>query len=107
MAKRKITILYVLKILKEGTDQNNPLSQAVITRAINLLGISCDRKTVARDIDVLIEFGYDIRKIKGGGCYLKNNDLSVREINNLLEGIESLNLSLEEKCKLRDKVKRL
>lgn len=37
------------------------------------MGIPCDRKTVGRNIDYLIDFGYTIKKVKGGGCYLEKN----------------------------------
>lgn len=67
---KKVTILYVLKILKECSSVEHPVSQLLITRTINLAGIPCDRKTISRDIDCLIEFGYKIVKLAGGGCYL-------------------------------------
>lgn len=68
---KKITILYVLKILKECSSEKKPISQSLITRTINLAGINCDRKTIARDIDTLAQFGYQIIKVKGIGCYME------------------------------------
>ena len=34
---KKVTILYVLKILKDGTNKDNPISQLVITKTLNLM----------------------------------------------------------------------
>jgi len=105
---KKITILYVLKILKEGSDKDHPVSQSVITKTINLLGIKCDRKTISRDIDCLIKFGYDIKKNIGGGCYLDNPQFSANDISNMLEGVSLLNdLDVLEKKNLHDKIKKL
>lgn len=104
---KKSTILYVLKILKEGSDRLHPVTQATIVRALSLLGVQCDRKTVARDIDCLIEFGYDIVKIKGGGCYYNEQDFSYEEISILLKAIECVDATIEEKLVLKRKVKQL
>ena len=70
MSKKKMSIIYVLRILKTCSSYDYPITQSLLTRAINLAGIKCDRKTIARDIDCLIECGYKIIKYKGGGCYL-------------------------------------
>ena len=105
---KKITILYVLKILKDGSDKEHPISQSVITKTINLLGIKCDRKTISRDIDCLIKFGYDIRKKAGGGCYLNNPDFSESDISNMLKGVSLLeDLDVSAKKELNNKIKKL
>ena len=108
LKNKKITILFVLKILKDGSNAEHPISQAKITRMINLAGFKCDRKTISRDIDTLIKFGYDIRKNKGGGCYYNNTDFSAEEIQQILDGIHQLEtMKVEDKVKLVKKVKKL
>ena len=57
-------------MLKDGSSQDHPITQQTITKALHLLGFKCTRKTVSSNIDALIEFGYKIVKIPGGGCYL-------------------------------------
>lgn len=104
---KKLTILYVLKILKDGSNKDHPISQAVITKTINLLGIKCDRKTISRDIDCLISYGYDIVKIKGGGCYFNSSDFTTQDIDNMLQGVSKLDLSVQEKVQLQRKIKKL
>lgn len=104
---KKVTILYVLKILKDGTNKDNPISQLVITKTLNLMGIKCDRKTVSRDIDCLISFGYDIVKINGGGCYFNSPDFDVKDIENMLQGVSKLDIDVCEKVKLQKKIKKL
>ena len=104
---KKLTILYVLKILKDGTNKDHPIPQSTITKTINLMGIKCDRKTIARDINDLISYGYKIIKIKGGGCYYENSEFSANDIDNLLQGISLLNIDPTSKSELTKKVKKL
>ena len=104
---KKSTILYVLKILKEASNKFHPVSQALICRTLNKMGIKCDRKTIARDIDCLKEFGYKIEKKSGGGCYLINEEFTAEDIKKILEGIHSLDIDTDEKVKLNKKVKSL
>lgn len=105
---KKITILYVLKILKDGSDKDHPISQAVITRTINMLGIECDRKTISRDIDCLIKFGYDIRKKCGGGCYFNSPEFSNYDVENILNGIDLISdIPYDYKKELNNKIKKL
>ena len=105
--QKKSTILYIIKILKEGSDKNHPITQATIMRTLALLGISCDRKTVSRDIDCLIEYGYDIVKIKGGGCYYNSQDFTHKEVSTIMKCVDSADISPEEKYNLKKKIKRL
>ena len=75
MARSKKTIiLYVLKMLEEGSSKEHPVTQTCMSKVLNSMNIPCDRKTIGRNIDYLIEFGYPIVKIKGGGCYMDKNN---------------------------------
>lgn len=66
---KRLRVLYLIKML-EHSSQSNVITQSTMIKTLSLIGIKCDRKTVAKDIDALIEYGYRIKKIKGGGCYL-------------------------------------
>jgi len=107
MQSKKLTILYVLKILKDGSNKDHPISQAMVTRTINLMGIKCDRKTIARDVDCLIKYGYHIVKIKGGGCYFNSSDFTTQDIDYMLQGISKLDINVQEKVELKKKIKKL
>ncbi len=67
---KKTIILYVLKMLQEGSSKEKPISQTSMAKVLNSMDIPCDRKTIGRNINYLIEFGYPIVKLKGGGCYM-------------------------------------
>lgn len=70
---KKTIILYVLKILEDFPVENTPISYTDMARALNAIGVPCDRKTIGRNINYLIEFGCPIVKQKGGVCYMKKD----------------------------------
>lgn len=63
ISKRRLLML--LKLLQEQTDDEHPLSTAIIVRHFESHGILTDRRTVTTDIDLLREAGYDIITLKG------------------------------------------
>ena len=71
---KKTLILYVLKMLEEYPEGNNPPTYTQMAKVLNGMGISCDRKTIGRNVDYLIEFGCPIVKVKNGGCYLDKSN---------------------------------
>jgi biotin operon repressor len=106
MIGKKVSIIYVLNMLKTCSSKEYPLSQALITRAINLAGIKCDRKTIARDIECLKMCGYKIIKNKGGGCYLYSEDeLNNDEISLLEKLITTSSLDIRQKQDLLKKMR--
>ena len=68
---KKTIILYVLKILYKGSSPEKPITQIQIVHVFNSLGVECDRRTVSRNIQYLMDFGLPIFHKKGsrGGYY--------------------------------------
>lgn len=66
---KKTIILYVLDMLEKASLKEKPITITSMAKVINSLGVPCDRRTVGRNVDYLIEYGKPIKKIKGGGCY--------------------------------------
>lgn len=66
---KKTIILYILDMLYKGSNKNHPITITMITHVLNNLNIPCERRTVSRNVDYLIEYGKPIVKIKGGGVY--------------------------------------
>lgn len=71
MNAKKVIVLHVLKILQEESSKETPITQIQIANKLSAMGIHCDRKTVGRNIECLIHFGYHIIKLTAGGCYLE------------------------------------
>ena len=60
---KKLSIIYILEILKEHSDEKHPLTQNEILKKLNdIYGMECERKSVGANIENLIEAGYDIVK---------------------------------------------
>ena len=74
---KKIIILYILKLLYKGSSWEKPITQTQMTNVLNSMGIECSKRTVARNVQALIDFGLPIFKkkgISGGYFYLKEKD---------------------------------
>ena len=66
---KKTIILYVLKMLYQGSSKDKPITITNMTHVLHSLDVPCDRRTVSRNVDYIIAFGLPVVKIKGGGCY--------------------------------------
>ena len=88
-SNKKLYIIYILKVLKEESDENHPLKQAdIINKIKSKYNVeSIDRKTISRTIDSLIDIGIDIVKLDGGGCYLADRELEPSEVTFLIDSI--------------------
>lgn len=91
MEKQKKNIgLYILKILREHSDEQHPITQTEIIKRLKDYGIeSIDRGTISSHIDMLNEFGYTIIKKIGGGCYFVNEGFDNSELTFLVDSIFS------------------
>lgn len=88
-SNKKLSILYTLQILRDFSDENHPLSQNEIADKIyDLYGMSCERKSIASNIDSLIDFGFDIEKTNAGS-YLTSREFEPSEIRFLIDAVFS------------------
>ena len=86
---KKLSILYILEILRDYSDENHLLTQAEIARKLfNIYGLDVERKSIAANIDYLIDCGYDIIK-KQSGCYLCGREFEPSEVQFLVDAIFS------------------
>ena len=88
-SNKKLSILYILKILQEFTDENHLLTQAEIaSKLYTVYGMECERKSISSNIDSLIDAGYDIIK-RTNGCYLASRQFEASEISFLIDAVFS------------------
>ena len=57
---QKYKLLKLLEPLRQKTDEQNPLSTSQICNKLGDMGISCERRTLTKDIAVLNELGYEV-----------------------------------------------
>lgn len=86
---KKLSILYILKILQDYSDENHLLTQKDIAKLLYTnYGMECERKSISSNIDALIDLDYDI--IKGSnGCYLNSRKFEPSEIQFLVDAVFS------------------
>ena len=101
MQEKKTNLLAVLQVLKDYTDENHILSQKEIAEHLNNeYGLTIDRRTVYKDIRMLIDFGYDISTYAENevGYYLKDREFSNEEMTLICNAISSADFISEEQA---------
>lgn len=87
---KKSSILLVLKILEEYTDDNHYLTQPQIaTKISQLYGIDLERKAIGSSLQLLEELDYDIVKGPKGGFALLSRTFDPSEASFLIDAIFS------------------
>lgn len=89
---QKAKLLYILQILKEQSDEENPITMHRILESLGALEIPSERKSVYRDIELLKDCGYQIEFKKtglGGGYYLKNREFELAELKLLVDAVQA------------------
>lgn len=97
----------ILDILKNYSDEENPISATQIIEKLSEKGIEVERKAVYRGIDALIDYGYDIlftRTPKAGYC-LVDKLFELPEIYLLTDAVQAASFITVKKT--RDLVKKL
>ena len=87
---KKSSLLYVLKILQDCTDEKHLLTYSAISEKLySIYGVEIERKTIANNIEVLSDYGYDIVKCRKNGLYLGTRDYEEGELLFLIDAIYS------------------
>lgn len=98
-SNKKLSILYILEVLKEYSDSEHLLTQEeIINKIYSNYGLELERKSISSNIDSLIDFGYDIIKTKNG-CYLNSREFEPSEIQFLVDAIFSSKSINSKHCK--------
>ena len=103
---KKASILLILKVLEEYSDEDHFLTQQDIIDKVNqLYGIELERKSVAFSISLLQELDYDINKSPRGGYALLSRDFDCTEIRFITDAIfSSKSISGKQALKLTNKL---
>ena len=97
---QKIKLLKLLELLRQETDEKHPLTTNEICRRLNAMNISCDRRTLATDVQTLNEQGYEIQSCqvcKAKGYYIADRRFSIPELKMLIDAVEASHLLSEKK----------
>ncbi len=90
-ASSKLKLLYLMDILLEYTDEENPITLARIIEMLERRGVSAERKSLYADIDLLREYGLDIltKKQKQFSYYIGSREFELAELRLLVDAVQS------------------
>jgi predicted DNA-binding transcriptional regulator YafY len=78
---QKLKPIAVLEVLREYSDEENPITATEICEFLAERGITAERKSVYADIEALTDYGYDIvRSYSPKGFFLGNREFEEAEI---------------------------
>ena len=97
----KLKILYIVNILKEYSDEENPLNATEICDYLEKYGIRAERKAIYDDIENLIYYGYDIIKTRGkkSGYFLASREFELPEIYLLTDAVQAADFITPKKTR--------
>lgn len=104
----KIKLLKIWEILKQDSDENNPLTTNQIIDRLGASGIVCDRRTLYQDISALNSYGYEVvcRKGQHSNCYyVLDRNFDVPELRILIDAVQAASFISPKKTEeLTDKI---
>ncbi len=95
----KIKVLYILEILKKYSDEAHPLNSAEIIEKLLAYGVTCERKSLYNDIELLQIAGYDIinTKTPKSGYFLASREFEQPELSLLADAVMAANFVTPKK----------
>lgn len=105
---QKMKLLIIWEILQKKTDRNHQMTTNELICELADYNISCERRTLYKDIELLRSYGYEI--IKGHLChentyYVNNRQFNISEIKIVMDAIQSASFIPEKKtAELLDKL---
>lgn len=109
--RQKIKLLKLIELLQQETDELHPLSTNEICNRLSAMGISCEKRTLAKDIAFLNEQGFEVMWCRVGkekGYYIADRSFSIPELKILIDAVQAANFITEKKSlELIDKISAL
>ncbi len=95
----KIKLLYLKEIFEKYSDEDNILNSNDIVYLLNKYGIECERKSIYKDIEILIDYGLDIIKTSRpkSGYFLASREFEVAELRMINDAIQAANFISKKK----------
>ena len=96
----KIKLLKIVGFLSTDSSQNMPATTNQIIDYLDSIGISCDRRTLYRDMDLLMDSGLGIEKTlvsRENAYYIENDALTLAELKILIDAVQAANFITPDK----------
>ncbi|MGI6742212.1 MAG: helix-turn-helix transcriptional regulator [Eubacteriales bacterium] len=101
--KQRLKLLVMMEMLSRSSDENNPKTTSELINYLNEQGISCDRRTLAKDIALLNSSGYEIMHTFVGhekGYYISERNFSIPELKILIDAVRAAGFITEKKTQI-------
>ena len=103
----RIRLVKILEILRQETDEDNPMPTNTLIKKLAEQGIECDRRTLYRDIQVLNEYGYEVlcTGAISNEYYVVDRSFDIPELRILLDAVQAASFITPKKTEvLVDKI---
>lgn len=97
---QKIKLVKLMEILHQGTDETHAMTTNEICSRLEKMGISCDRRTLSKDIGVLNANGYEIMSRMVGhekAYYIDDRNFSIPELKILMDAVQAASFITRKK----------
>lgn len=97
---QKIKLLRIIEYLRSESAAEKPVSTSKIIGYLNSIHISCDRRTLYKDMEMLIESGANIVKTELGrenAYYIDDVSFSLGELKTLIDAVQAANFVTADK----------
>ncbi len=105
---QKIKLLKIMEILNRETDEDHPLRTGEICERLRKMNITCDPRTLHRDMKLLNEWGYEVMSYLVNhekGYYIADRSFSIPELKILIDAVQASSFITRKKSdELIDKI---
>ena len=108
---QKIKLLKLVELLHQETDEDHPMRTGVICEKLRAMNITCDRRTLHKDMKMLNEHGYEVMNELVGhelAYYISDRSFSIPELKVLIDAVQAASFVTDKKTsELIDKIANL
>lgn len=105
---QKIKLLKIMELLNRETDEDHPLRTGEICARLLDMEITCDTRTLGKDMRFLQSQGYEIMCVMAGhekAYYVEDRSFSIPELKILTDAVEAASFITEKKSgELKEKI---
>ena len=97
---KKLRVVKLLEILQQDTDSEHPVATNSLLQRLADLSYTADRRTVARDIEILNAQGYEVMQVKDGkqnAYYIEGRSFSLPELKILIDAVQAASFITDKK----------
>lgn len=97
---QKIKLLKLIELLRQETDAEHPMLASMVCKRLAEMRVSCDRRTLTKDIAVLNDYGYEVMSVMishDKAYYVEDRSFSVPEIKILIDAVQAASFVTDKK----------